>query len=183
MLSTTNTQAEAEFRESIQRKDQFIHLVMNARRQLEHLYQQQTLASTQVASLSVVPAMTTDLKRQRKQEIIDGLRQDYAKLKASWGGNPEYDGWFSRPINNAKLNTIATYYELVPRFNRLLAKFNGDLPKFYAEVARMAKLSKEERDAILEKLGPVATSVKPQGPIAKIEGATAQPIESRIAEK
>ena len=183
MLSTTNTQAEAEFRESIQRKDQFIHLVMNARRQLEHLYQQQTLASTQVASLSVVPAMTTDVKRQRKQEIIDGLRQDYAKLKAAWGGNPEYDGWFSRPINNAKLNTIATYYELVPRFNRLLAKFNGDLPKFYAEVARMAKLSKEERDAILEKLGPVATSVKPQGPIAKLEGSTAQPIESRIAEK
>lgn len=168
MLSTTNTQAAAEFQASIERKDRFIHLVMDARRQLERLYQQPTLANTQVASLTPVPGVTAEMKRQHKQEIIAGLRTDYAKAKAAWGGNPEYDNWFARPINNAKLNTVATYYELVPRFNRLLEKCKGDLPTFYAEVRRMAKLSKEERDAILEKLGPVATSTKPHGDIVAV---------------
>ena len=168
MLSTTNTQAAAEYRASLERKDKFIHVVMDARRQLEHLYQQPTSANTQVASLSAVPAITTEIKRQRKQEIITGLRDDYAKLKSAWGGNPEYDNWFAKPINNAKLNTVATYYELVPRFNRLLEKFNGDLPKFYAEVRKMAKLSKEERAAILAKFCPVADSTKPHRDIAAV---------------
>ena len=183
MMSTTNAQAEAGFRASLQRKDAFIHLVINGRRQLENLYQKQASASTQVASLTMVPAITTDMKRQRKQEIIAGLRDDYAKVKAAWGGNPEYDNWFSKPINNAKLNTVATYYELVPRFNRLLEKCNGDLPKFYAEVRKMAKLSKEERASILAKFGPVAASEKHRGGIVGIGSGIAQPIESRIAEK
>ena len=152
---------------------------MNGRRQLENLYQKQASASTQVASLTMVPAITTDMKRQRKQEIIAGLRDDYAKVKAAWGGNPEYDNWFSKPINNAKLNTVATYYELVPRFNRLLEKFNGDLPKFYAEVRRMAKLSKEERAAILEKFGPVAASEKRRGGIVGISTRSTDRVSDR----
>ena len=154
MMSTTNSQACAEYTASLQRKDQFIRLVMNTRRKLERLYQEPGSTTTQLASLSSVPSLRVADKRQSKQQIIAALREDYQKLKnSSWGGNAEYDNWFSKPINNAKLNTIATYYELVPRFNRLLDQCKGDLPLFYREVRRVAKLSKEERDAIMQKLG------------------------------
>ncbi len=152
-ISTTATpQAAAEYRASLERKDQFIRLVMNTRQQLENLYRQSTPPNTQLASLSTVPVRAGD-KRQRKELIIEGLRQEYQRLKTEkWGGNPEYDSWFSKPINNAKLNTVATYYELVPAFNRLLDKCKGDLPLFYRELRKIARLPKAERQATLEKL-------------------------------
>jgi predicted aminopeptidase len=148
----TSTNAYSEYRASLDRKDQFIRLVMNARTQLERLYDQPTVTNTQLASLSSVSTTTLEGKRERKQQIIASLRSDYERVKAtSWGGNREYDNWFNKPINNAKLNTVATYYELVPAFNHLLEKCGRDLPTFYQEVRRIAKLSKEERQAVLEK--------------------------------
>ena len=41
------------------------------------------------------------------------------------GGNPEYDGWFEQPLNNALLKTLDTYYALVPAFRSLLAQQGG----------------------------------------------------------
>jgi len=153
MLSTTNTEAYAEYKAALTRKDQFIRLVMNAREQLERLYAEQTTsANTQLASLAAVRPLSARDKRAMKENIISGLRQDYQKLKASWGGNGEYDNWFNKPINNAKLNTVATYNELVPAFNRLLEDLKGDLPLFYKEVRKIAKLSKDKRQKVLAKL-------------------------------
>jgi predicted aminopeptidase len=151
MLSTTNNAAWEEYRAGLQRKDQFLRLVMKARGELERLYAEPTVANTQVASLSGAPPVERIDKRLRKQQIIAQLRQDYEKTKAAWGGSAEYDGWFSKTVNNAKLNTVATYYQLVPAFNRLLAEKKGDLPAFYREVRKIAKLPKEERRAVLEK--------------------------------
>jgi len=152
ILTTASPQAAAEYRAGLERKDQFIRLVMNTRRQLENLYQQSTATHTQLASLSAGPVRAGD-KRQRKQLIIEGLKEEYQKLKTeNWGGNAEYDHWFSKPINNAKLNTVATYYELVPAFNKLLDKCKGDLPLFYRELHKIARLPKADRQATLEKL-------------------------------
>jgi len=160
--STSNTNAYAEYRAGLERKDQFVRLVMNARDELERLYQQPAVTNAQLASLSHYSALTTEAKRQRKEQIIANLRADYEKVKmTSWGGNPEYDNWFHKPINNAKLNTVATYYEMVPAFNQLLHKCNDDLPCFYQEVRRIAKLPKEQRHkelGIVEKPEPVVAS-------------------------
>ncbi len=152
MLSTTNNAAWEEYCAGLQRKDKFLRLVMNTRRKLEQLYDDQTPIHTQVASLSGGAAVPWTDKRLRKQQIIGELRTDYEKLKGDWGGNAEYDHWFSKSVNNAKLNTVATYYELVPAFNHLLAQRSGDLPAFYREIRKITKLSKSERHALLEKL-------------------------------
>jgi predicted aminopeptidase len=151
MSSPSSTNSYAEYQADLKRKEQFLRLVMDARTQLEQLYEQPVAGKVQLASLSSVSTTETlEDKRQRKQQIIANLRAEHRKLRdTEWAGNPEYDNWFNKPINNAKLNTVATYYELVPAFNKLLGKCDGDLPRFYSEVRRIAKLPKEERRAVL----------------------------------
>ena len=160
MESTSNTNAYAEYRASLDRKDQFIRLVMNARDQLEQVYEQPATTNAQLASLSRFSAVTPESKRQQKEQIIANLRAEYEKVKmTAWAGNREYDNWFKKPINNAKLNTVATYYEMVPAFNRLLLKCDRDLPRFYEEVRRVAKLPKEERRRVLAIVEKPASAV------------------------
>jgi predicted aminopeptidase len=53
----------------------------------------------------------------------------------------ELDG---RP-NNARLASLATYYECVPGFQRVLAEQGHDLPRFYDAVRALAKLPRGER--------------------------------------
>jgi predicted aminopeptidase len=87
---------------------------------------------------------------RRKQAILGRLREDYQRLKATWVGDAGFDHWFAQPLNNAQLNTVETYYQLVPGFRRLLGETGGDLPKFYRQVAALGRLSKEERRRRLE---------------------------------
>jgi predicted aminopeptidase len=88
--------------------------------------------------------------RQRKAAIIEDMRNQYAEIRRQWGENARRDRSFARPWNNARLNTVSTYYDLVPGFERLLKSKNGDLTAFYAAVAGMRKLSKEDRRAALK---------------------------------
>jgi len=83
--------------------------------------------------------------RDGKAEIIGQLRRDYAGLRERWGGKDDYDRWFSRPLNNAQLNTIASYYQWVPRFHELLLEQGGDLEKFYADVRKLGRLPEAKR--------------------------------------
>jgi predicted aminopeptidase len=67
-------------------------------------------------------------------------------------------------LNNAQLNSVATYYDLVPEFERLLAASDGDLERFYAVVTRLAKLPKAERQRRLrEASAPLALESKRTG--------------------
>jgi predicted aminopeptidase len=52
-------------------------------------------------------------------------------------------------LNNAYLASIATYYDCVPGFERLLASKNGDLPKFYDAVRELTRKSHAERHQLL----------------------------------
>jgi predicted aminopeptidase len=83
-------------------------------------------------------------KLQRKQEIIQDLRAKYAVAKQSWGTSG-YDEWFAEPINNAKLNTVSSYYDLVPAFQALLRASGGDMENFYGAVKKLAKMPLVER--------------------------------------
>ncbi len=67
-----------------------------------------------------------------KQRIYRQLREKYARLKQSWGGDKRFDNWFNKsPLNNAKLSVIGVYYKLVPDFSRQLKALNYDFEKFY----------------------------------------------------
>ncbi len=95
-----------------------------------------------------------DHKRLAKQGIMQKARADYEALKAAWDGYAGYDGWMQRGLNNARLSSVATYYELVPAFEALLADVDHDLQKFYLEVKALGELSKSERLATLQSLAP-----------------------------
>jgi predicted aminopeptidase len=88
-------------------------------------------------------------KRTAKTELMRELRADYAKLKAErWNGFNGYDSWFER-ANNASFGVLAAYNELVLPFERLYEREGKDFKRFYAEVARLAALPKDERHATL----------------------------------
>jgi predicted aminopeptidase len=98
-------------------------------------------------------------KRTAKARIIGELRQAYAALKAGkWEGYAGYDGWFAADINNAKLGSIAVYTTRVPALEALLRRESGNLAAFYAEVKRLSKLPRPERDAILDSFGSQAAA-------------------------
>jgi predicted aminopeptidase len=57
-------------------------------------------------------------------------------------------------LNNAYLVPIDTYYSLVPAFQRILDHLRGNLPEFYREAERVAKLPRERRKNEIESSKP-----------------------------
>jgi len=75
-----------------------------------------------------------------------------APLPAALGdreGDSRYDRAFAKPWNNARLNSVATCFDLVPVFERLLKSERGDLKSFHAAVGKMRHVTKDERRARL----------------------------------
>lgn len=119
------------------RREEFLALVLAARGRLETLF---------------ASSVDDAVKAREKAEIYAGLRADYEKLKASWGGYGGYDAWFGSELNNARLALLATYNVHVLAFERLIAEQEGDMEKFHQAVESLSELPKEERDAELERL-------------------------------
>jgi predicted aminopeptidase len=149
MESRRDPEAATKHRAEIHRTAQFVKLVNEARGKLEALYGQELppRAAPEQRSLD------ESRKRREKQRVIGELRQGYAQLKAEWGGRKDYDAWFSQSLNNAQLNTVDTYYNLVPAFRRLLDEHGGNLEAFYEAAAALGKLKPEERQARLKRRG------------------------------
>lgn len=118
----------------LEKQRQFLELLHGVREELQILYEQET-----------------DLQRLKKgkADIMANAIGDYEMLKKEWGGYEGYDRFFTGGLNNAKLASVSTYQDLVPSFQRLLARYEGNLPDFYREVDRLASLSPEKRLASL----------------------------------
>ena len=129
---------------------QFVAVIMRARTRLEDLYGASAHpgVSPGTATRSAPPWM-----KEEKARILSDARDDYERLKRSWGGDASYDDWFAQPLNNAQMNTVAVYYELVPGFQALLREQAGDLEAFYRAVSGLRKLSKEARHRFLKERG------------------------------
>jgi predicted aminopeptidase len=90
------------------------------------------------------------LMRQRKQQILAELAAQIRQLEFREGVTyPLYDEWIAAGLNNAQLASIATYYDCVPGFRRLLAEQGNDLPRFYAAARELSKLPRAQRHAQL----------------------------------
>ena len=97
-------------------------------------------------------AYLKDNAEQEKLRIFSAMKVRYQELIEAGEGTPFFDWWFSRPLNNADLLTVSTYYRLVPAFTRLLARHQDNLTTFFSEVEELAKLAKSDRDLILSQL-------------------------------
>jgi predicted aminopeptidase len=125
-------QSYAEF---ARRRQEFVDLLLKYRDRLEALY-----ASDR----------SDDAKRAEKRRLFAEMKAEYARLKTAWGGFAGYDRFFAQDVTNAHLASVGAYNALVPAFDALLAQSGGDLPRFYAEVRRLAALPKDQRGAELE---------------------------------
>src|SRR5215469_2144594 len=128
----------AKYDEAIERDRQFVHLVMATRESLGRLYADANKSRSRPVE-----------SRREKQGVFDDLRRQYEELKAMWGGYAGYDNWFAHDLNNAKLNTVANYYDYVPGFQRLLQENGGDIEKFHAAAARLSREPKDVRHSTL----------------------------------
>ena len=137
----------------LRRTRQFVHLITVTREQLEALYGDERTEEGRVTATTKKRGIPPQEFREQKRRIIDRLQGDYAKLKQEWQGDTSYDAWFARQVNNAQLNSVAAYYDLVPGFEHLLELNGGDLEKFYTEAERLSKMPKKDRHQRLNGLG------------------------------
>jgi predicted aminopeptidase len=121
----------AAYDTSRRREVEFVALLREARAELARLYS------------SGLPAADMRIAKNRE---FGRLKFDYRALKAGWGGYAGYDPWFARPINNARLASVATYHDCVPGLEREL-EAAGSLPAFYARADALAKLTRAQRRA------------------------------------
>jgi predicted aminopeptidase len=115
------------------RRQQFRALTMATRRELTAIYDKK-------GAVVQEPRAQAALKTIAMQRFHD----DYAQLKASWGGFAGYDAWVAR-ANNAAFGAQAAYDELVPGFEALFEHEGEDWPRFYDAVKRLASQPKDER--------------------------------------
>jgi predicted aminopeptidase len=117
---------------SLQRSRKTVRLLLDTREKLKQVY-----------SYTYRSIETERLAKQRVFENMlhrAGAQGPQTKVRSQSG----LSSW-----NNARLNTIAAYYTLVPGFERLLKQHHGNLEAFHREVASMRKLSNEERLKVL----------------------------------
>lgn len=93
-------------------------------------------------------------KRQTKKSILADAYQDYEQLKEEWGGYEGFDPWMHKGLNNARLASMGTYYDLVPAFQELLRQVNYDMAAFYSEAKVIGALPDDDRIARLKSLSP-----------------------------
>lgn len=118
-----------------QRHQAFVNLVLNHRQVRKQRYQ------------TLVPGADVD---KLNRELQGQLRREYQTFKQQWHGYTGYDQWFSGPLNNAQLATVATYRSLLPGFLGLFHTLDSSLPAFYAACAELASLDKTARHAKLQ---------------------------------
>jgi len=116
------------------RRGQFVALFIRRRAELRALYAQE-----------LPPA----LMRERKRATFAALAADIRALEARLGLRTGYEQWIADGLNNAHLATLATYFACAPGFERLLAREDGSLPRFYAAVRALANRPAHERRSML----------------------------------
>lgn len=109
----------------------FVSLAMEVREDLEVVYANESLDD--------------EGKRHEKTRVLQGFRDRAEELNRRLGGKLRVEKWFEKPVNNARLNSLETYYEMVPAFERLLAECGGDLERFFDRLETMKRMKRDDR--------------------------------------
>lgn len=125
----------ASYQQQLDNRQQVIELIKQGRLQLKTLYQQDIDATS---------------KRQAKSDIILNLKQQYSELSSHFIIKDGFRRWFEGPINNARLVSISTYYDLVPAFQHLLENHKQDFEAFFRHVENIASLPDSGRKNCLQ---------------------------------
>lgn len=133
--------ARREYADYDARRRQFRALQQATREKLRAIYGRTELPAAQ--------------RLARKKEAMQAFREDYARLRESWGGEPSrwrgYNEWVER-ANNASFGAQAAYDELVPGFEALFRRSGEDFGRFYDAAKALAALPREERRRQLKEI-------------------------------
>ena len=135
--------ALARYQAEQHQEAQFIALMVDFRQRLATLYGS---------------AQSDADKRSAKAALVANVREHYAAQKAQWGGDDAYDAWMATDLNNAKLASLAAYYDEVEPFLALLARCDQDFARFYRVVDALGRLPAARRSACLRELGAAHTT-------------------------
>ena len=119
------------------RRQQFRALTRATRGELDAIYEQNTAV-----------AHDPRPKFALKNIAMQHFHQQYAQLKAGWGGYAGYDPWVAQ-ANNAAFGAQAAYDELVPGFEALFEREGRDWQRFYDAVKQLAAQPQAQRHASL----------------------------------
>ena len=137
LASEATPAARDEYAQYDGRRRQFRALALATRKRLESVYEQTDGAQ----------------REELKQSTLHEFRQQYAQLRAGWGGEPArwrgYDRWVEH-ANNASFGAQAAYDDLVPGFEALFEREGRDWDRFYDAVRRLAAVPKDERHRSLK---------------------------------
>ena len=108
-------------------------------------------------------------RRERKAAQFDALAASVRDYEAAQGLRSGYDAWLAAGLNNAHLASVATYFDCVPGFERLLAQQGGQLLRYYDAVRALARGPASARRALCA-APPGDAGRAPSGPAAPPSG-------------
>jgi predicted aminopeptidase len=119
------------YREQSAREKEYLEFFARKRAQLAKLY-----------GSGLPPAQMRQKKATAFAELADEIRD----LEQRQGVHSTlYEEWIKEGLNNARLASLANYYDCLPGFERLLAEQGNDLSRFYAAVREQARMPIAER--------------------------------------
>jgi predicted aminopeptidase len=126
------------YEERLALRNAFIELLLSHRQALQALF---------------ATSKSDDEKRLEKKALNERLADNYAafKMKHPAAGD-RFDSWFNKPVNNARLSSLATYSQWVPAFRQLLKDCNNSFRCFHKRASALAELSSDERQQELQRL-------------------------------
>jgi predicted aminopeptidase len=134
-----------EFLEDSAQENAFVELFASTRGRLKKLY-----------ASGIPPAHM----KEQKATVFAELTEEARALQRQQG-HQYYESWLKEGLNNAHLASVATYYQCVPGFQRLLAEQGGDMLRFYAAAKDLSKQPRATRHAQLCQPAPKTTSDAP----------------------
>jgi predicted aminopeptidase len=130
----------AQYERDLRAERAFVNLALATREELKKIY-----AATDESRES---------KLSQKQAVLERFKNRAISLDQRHQGSMSIERWFKKPVNNARLATLSTYFEMLPGFEALLRRGAGNLEAYFAEVESMRQLTVAARRQRILSLAP-----------------------------
>ena len=120
----------ARYRKRRERQAESLGVIRRYRAELQTLY---------------ASGIAVDIMRSRKASVFAQLVEELKAIDRRYSVKSGIVEDLEGQPNNARLASLATYYDCVPGFEKILAENDHDLPRFYAAVRELAKLPRPAR--------------------------------------
>ena len=139
----------AAYQQRQEQQAQIVRLLGAGRAQLAELYAQALLPRQSPGWQQSIAGL-----RARKQALIASTSAAVRNYEQQQNLRSGYHAWLDAGLNNAHLASVATYFDCVPGFERLLTEQGGDLKAYYAAVRALAHGPAASRRAWCARLPP-----------------------------